>query len=368
MPEGPDDSLGLEGLKGLEGLEPLSDLLARHGLDGAVEKPFPNDGWSGASLTRLRSRAGETFILKRNSPDRDWIARATRDGPLLREAWFAAHGPELPAGIRAGYLGAGWGTTSDEVGILMPDLSDILFDWDVPISMEALDRVLDGLAAMSSIDWSASGPIDGGPWCPLRERLTLISRPSLERPGPARDAVAERLLPGWDAWDRMASPSARTVIADLAADPQPLLDALAGQPVSLIHGDLKLANAGVEAGGSVVLVDWQMTMFAPVAVELGWFLVANVATLPLPPDEVIRLFQSKLALVTSHAERRERGFDRPPFDENGVDAAILVGLLLRGWRKGADAAAGATLASRMTAADDLAWWCERAIAATRSLR
>ena len=42
---------------------------------------------------------------------------------------------------------------------------------------------------------------------------------------------------------------------------------------------------------------------------------------------------------------------------------MIVGLLLRGWRKGADTVAGATLGSGVTAADDLAWWCERAVEA-----
>ena len=46
-----------------------------------------------------------------------------------------------------------------------------------------------------------------------------------------------------------------------------------------------------------------------------------------------------------------------------VDAAILVGLLLRGWRKGADAESGLTLASGVSAVDDLAWWCDRALEA-----
>ena len=110
-----------------------------------------------------------------------------------------------------------------------------------------------------------------------------------------------------------------------------------------------------------------MTTVAPIAVELGWFLVANVAALPLPPEEVIRLFRSKVALATSQAERRERGRGTPPLTESAIDAAILVGLLLRGWRKGADAAAGVTLASGITATDDLAWWCDRAVAATRIL-
>jgi hypothetical protein len=50
-----------------------------------------------------------------------------------------------------------------------------------------------------------------------------------------------------------------------------------------------------------------------------------------------------------------------------VDAAILIGLLLRGWRKGADSEAGLTLASAVSAADDLAWWCEQAIEAADRL-
>jgi hypothetical protein len=46
-----------------------------------------------------------------------------------------------------------------------------------------------------------------------------------------------------------------------------------------------------------------------------------------------------------------------------LDCAVLVGLLLRGWRKGADAEAGVVLASGVSAADDLAWWCDRAVEA-----
>ena len=54
--------------------------------------------------------------------------------------------------------------------------------------------------------------------------------------------------------------------------------------------------------------------------------------------------------------------------EDDADLAILVGLLLRGWRKGYDAEAGVTLASGVAAADDLAWWCDRAVAASARLR
>jgi hypothetical protein len=54
--------------------------------------------------------------------------------------------------------------------------------------------------------------------------------------------------------------------------------------------------------------------------------------------------------------------------EAQVDAAWIVGLILRGWRKGLDADAGLPLASGVAAADDLAFWCDRAVeAAARRL-
>jgi phosphotransferase family enzyme len=335
--------------------EPLNRVLARHGLTGVPEEPFPNDGWSGAAMSLLRRSDGARFVLKRDSPARDWIARSTADGPILREAWFAAHGPPLPSPIRAPYLGAG--RDGDEFGILMPDLTGLLFDWEAPITVADVERVLSGLAALHAYRWGASGQLDGGLWCPVRERITLISRASLEGPGAARDAVGDRILPGWVAFERRAPAPVCDLIAALGADPRPLVDALAKLPSTLIHGDLKLANIGIAPDGSIDMVDWQMVSVAPVAIELGWFLVSNVASLPLQPNDVVARYHAELRKLGRAGEGTAGDW------EAQVHAAILVGLLLRGWRKGADAEAGITLASGMTAADDLAWWSERALVA-----
>ena len=62
----------------------LDDLLAEHGLTGLPEEPFPNDGWSGATLTQIR-RGDGTFILKRTSWAHDWIARHS---PARAETWY----------------------------------------------------------------------------------------------------------------------------------------------------------------------------------------------------------------------------------------------------------------------------------------
>jgi hypothetical protein len=46
-----------------------------------------------------------------------------------------------------------------------------------------------------------------------------------------------------------------------------------------------------------------------------------------------------------------------------ADLAWIVGLLLRGWRKGLDAGSGTPTGAGASAADDLAWWSRRAVAA-----
>jgi Phosphotransferase enzyme family len=340
-------------MAGVTGLPSTAELLLRHGLSGVREEPFPNDGWSGAEMRLLR-RGNDRFVLKLDSLAGDWIARATADRPILREAWFAAAGPALPGPIRNPALGGAFDAETGESAVLMPDLTGVLFDWNATLAVEQLVVVLTALAELHAHPWVDAAALPAGaPWCPLPERIALICRSSLERPGPARDAVGERLLPGWDLFDRLATPAARDIVASLSADPGPLVRALEAQPATLIHGDLKLANVGIASDGSVEVVDWQMVTVAPVAIELGWFLVSNVNALPLPADAVLG---------------RYRGAGGP-LDDAGVDLAVLVGLLLRGWRKGLDAEAGVVLGSGVRAADDLAWWSAQAVeAAGRRLR
>ena len=51
-----------------------------------------------------------------------------------------------------------------------------------------------------------------------------------------------------------------------------------------IRATLKLANVAIGPKERVWFIDWSMTIRAPVAVELGWFLVSNSGSLPKAPD------------------------------------------------------------------------------------
>jgi hypothetical protein len=313
--------------------------------------------------------------------------RATRD-VAVREGFIANTALRLVDPLVAPYLGAG--SDGAAVAMLMPDLSGELIAWERPghepmVGPATLNRVLDAVARLHAMRWADYRPTTadwGWPWCPLRERLLLLSRPAAERYRAEGLAVGDRFLAGWDAFDRTASAAARTLILGLASDPSPLLAALGRLPATGLHGDLKLANVALLDDGRVALIDWQMMSLAPVAVELGWLLASNSSSLPIGPDDVLARYRDAAAHAAREPLRIGAAWpDRDAADAPGLtlpprgleptigdwdaqrDLTWIVGLLLRGWRKGLDVEAGAAFPSGATAADDLAWWCRRAVEA-----
>jgi aminoglycoside phosphotransferase (APT) family kinase protein len=357
----------------------FAGLLAAHGLDGLPEREFPTDGWSGARFSMIE-QGRERYVIKRTSPSMDWIAAATDDHGI-REAWVAASWPLHQTQGVWPYLGAG--ADGDEAAILMPDLSTELIAWDrpaqePPLRNDDLDRVLRVLANLHLVPWPAFlEGIEPFPWTPLPERLLLTSRPMCARHVasgiPAGIQSAQRLLAGWDAFDQYAPAPARRLAADLASDVTPLIRALARLPSVGLHGDLKLANVAIGPGEQVRFIDWSMTIRAPIAVELGWFLVSNSGSLSEPPDQVLERYRNALQTASrtlpdlQDALPDAAGPDIVGDWQAQIDLAMIVGLLLRGFRKGLDTQAGVTLPSGVAAADDLAWWCERAVAASARL-
>jgi Phosphotransferase enzyme family len=350
---------------------PFADLLEELELDGYPEFPFSTDGWSGARFATI-DRATDQFVVKRTSLATDWIAAATLD-TTIREACLAAD-----AGARrtlpVPYLGAA--ADGDEAAIVMPDLSVELVAWERPahepvLPVEHLDRIIGAIARLHADPWPSAPELDF-PWCPLPERLLLTSRPMCARHRasgiPAGVTSAERLLEGWDAFDRQAPVAARELVSELSADVLPLVAALARLPSAGLHGDLKSANVALGADDEdVSFIDWSMTIRAPVAVELGWLLVSNSASLPEPPTAVLDRYRSWIGprAVLASVVPGAAGVDVIGDWEAQVDLAWIVGLLLRGWRKGLDAERGAVLGSGVSGAEDLAWWSTAAVDAAR---
>jgi hypothetical protein len=89
-----------------------------------------------------------------------------------------------------------------------------------------------------------------------------------------------------------------------------------------------------------------MTLVAPPAVELGWFLAINSRRLPVSLDDVMERYAAAARVSRAIRQRHDA-------------LTVLCGLLLRGWRKALDAESGDP--------EELRWWCERAADAARFL-
>ena len=316
----------------------IAALLDAHGLDGAVETTFAHTGFSGATLTRLVRSDGVSFVLKRMSIERDWIMRAT-DDLACREAAFADASINLGDAVRTPAIGAAH--DGDGYALLMRDITTDLLPAGV-ISATQLDAVIAGMAVLHARPAPA-----GVPWCDLTRRLTLLT-PTTARVAESYDApVARDVVEGWRLFDMHATPRTRALIHDLFEDPSPLTRALAQTPAAFLHGDLKFDNIGIDGAGRLWLIDWALTLVAPPALELGWFLAINSRRLPVSLDEVLRRYHDAAAMA-------------PELRAHHDALTVLCGMLLRGWRKALDAATGD--------GDELGWWCERVEAAAGVLR
>ena len=228
-------------------------------------------------------------MLKHASPADDWIVRATRDDDI-REGWLAATATDSRAWIGQEsnppwdvYLGSGrrpvgrWRGDPDARrvdgagGLGAPGSSTVL-------SVEATDRLLDRIAMLHAVPWStvlteaaARAGAASPPWCPARRTADPAdagSRPPDTRPRAIRSGRSSCAAGTGSSATRLRPPG----IWSLGWPPTPLRSSRpwTACPSVGLHGDIKLANVALHPDGRVGFIDWQMTLEAPVAVELGW--------------------------------------------------------------------------------------------------
>jgi hypothetical protein len=305
------------------------------------------DSKSGARFERVVID-GERYVVKYVSRDDDWIMRATGDlacRPVL--VWELGLLDRVPACIDHTY--AGVARTADGAAILMHDVSEwMIAEGDEPLPLEVHLEFLDHLAAFHAHDWASDAPVE---LMPLANRYTEF--------GPQVVACeAERGFPEpvprimGDGWTRFFAgpdgPRSRTAVADLHADPSPLVAALESTPRAFCHGDWKMGNLGRRPDGRTILVDWANPGVGPPLQELTWYLALNRARLPVghTKDDVIAAYRAAL---------EARGVDTEPWWDRQLSLCLLGALVQFGWEKA------------LGDPEELAWWDERAVAGARHL-
>ncbi len=326
---------------------PVAPSLAELIGDAPREPLDHTDGRSGGSLERV-TIDGETYVLKHLDARSDWVMRATGDVTgraltLWRSGWL----DRLPASVDHATVGAAWedGPVGGTGALLLREVGDHLVppgDDEVPL-LTHLD-FLDHMAQLHAAFWGCDDTIG---LFPLDRRFTWFG-PALaerERANGATDVVPTELMPlGWEKFECRA-PRAAAVVRPLIDDPTPLLASLSTTPMTLVHGDLKAGNLGRHPDGRTILLDWAVTGVAPAAADLAWYVGLNRARLP----------QSKVETFTVYRRAIERhGVDTAPWWDRQLSLCLLGTLMLIGWEK--------ALGESDDAAEELAWWEDRAVA------
>jgi thiamine kinase-like enzyme len=333
----------------------LGRLIGREVLD-VSRSEMRTEGFSENAMQRitcsLENGADARLVLKQFDPD-DWLMKLSAD-TQIREISFLESGlyADLPAPCSAPAIAA----TRDANGaaLLMWDISEFLFaEGDSSISEDALEACVGALASLHSHYWDDQSVSGSRPYlCSIDNWINLLS------PNVGRDRVnlgvdndiTSVLEDGWAAFAGAASPIAARTVSAIHANPETLLEAFESSPRTLIHGDVKLANLGIDPStDGVMMLDWTFASFAPALVELGWFLAVNSARLPVPKETVIHMYREMLA---------SKGVDLESDWQRSLDLGLLAGGTLRlGWAK-AFGALSDDAAVRMRESAEIEWWSD----------
>lgn len=314
----------------------VAELLA--GATGATA--IDSAGKSGARLERV-SIDGEPHVVKYLDPDTDWTMRAAGvDGSATLELWRRGILARLPASINQPIVGIAH--ENGVTALLMRDVGA----WLVPVSDDVVPldqhlRFLDHMAHLHVTFWQTPDDIDV---VSNRTRYLELSPQTAEREAALGSThhVPPLIGQGWPLLAEVA-PTAASIVTPLATDPTPLLEALAGTPETLVHGNWKLDNLGTDPQGRTILLDWELPGRGPATSDLTWYLSINCRRLPHSKEDAIDAYREAL---------ERHGVDTEPWWSRQLRLCLLGTLVQFGWEK---AFAGYD--------DELAWWERQAVEA-----
>ena len=322
---------------------------------------------SGSSFLSVETNDGRgpRFVVKRSSPQSDWIVRATAD-ELGREVlvWTSGLLDKLPLEIvhpviACAYDEGGW-------AILMRDVSDALIPdpmGNLPISRADHRTYIGALAALHVMFWDEAADVDPAlGYCRPAHLYTALSPETAWREIDHPNEVVSWLREGWDLFWTLVDPDVADLLRQLFEDPAPLCAALARYPQTLVHGDPRVANLGImrEPEPRVVLLDWHFVGPSTPGVDIAWYLWNLGIRLPVTKEMTIACYRDRLA------HRLGSHFDEDWWQPQ-MELSLLGQLMRGGWGSAWDAVRDPSAAVREWNRKDLVWWSQRARAGARWL-
>jgi hypothetical protein len=309
-------------------------------LDSAVERTSlrqTSQGYSGATLERIVLADGRSFVIKRISPAWDVMMRLTHDTGRAAWLWTTGVMDRFPPVIDHATVAAE--TVDDGWVIVMRDLSNALLADDRMLTRAESRRILEAAAALHRT--FRGERIDG--LCSLGDHLSLFSPQTAARERDGANPVLGWIERGWKLFPDVVPHDVVTAVRAIHERPERLAAELDRCETTLIHGDLWLANVGLQPD-RVVILDWSTATQAPPAFEFTTYLTGAWSRIMAAREELIDDFRTASG---------------NPFDERALQLSFIATFAEYGWNKALDAAEHPNLTKRASEAADLAWWTAR---------
>jgi phosphotransferase family enzyme len=289
---------------------------------------------------------GTSYVTKSVSPRFDWISRATGDYVArVLTCWRLGILDRLPDGIDHTIVAVAYEPDTLTTTLLMRDVgAHLVPEGSSAVPLEQHRRFLDDMAALHAAFW---GTAHGLPeLTPMSVRFTALSpmTTDVETALGTPSEVPAMLGPSWRRLDE-AVPDAARLARSLASDPWPLISALAETPASFVHGDWKYGNLGTGPDGRTILIDWQWPGTAPVCSDIAWYVAVNADRIPESREQTFAAYREALE---RHGVPTDSWFDAQ------LELSLLGAFVQLGWNKVHDI-------------EELNWWADRALAASRRL-
>ncbi|MFW5827768.1 MAG: phosphotransferase [Alkalispirochaeta sp.] len=298
------------------------------------------------------------YILKRLNPEWDWLMQVTED-THCRSVTLWSHGvfDHLPHQADTATIAC----AHDEEGyaILMRAVGDTLVTNRVFTEAQNAAFV-DTLAAMHARFLDRTAPVHlADPalgLCRTQDVFQMFSPASATRFVYLDRGIHRRIHEGWAQVREVMPADVADIVLPLANDPGPLVTRLEQFPHTLVHGDYRHSNLGLEYGRTIML-DWQLATYGPPAIDLARYIGANSPFLPVPKEQILATYRERLEehLTAERGEAAARAIDE--WWEAQLYLSLLGGFIQDGWAIALKATTwDITENTREQWKADLPWW------------
>ncbi|TMI69734.1 MAG: hypothetical protein E6H09_18770 [Bacteroidetes bacterium] len=309
--------------------------------------PFTAIGFSGSVLHRVQAAMAngstKNFVFKRTELKADWLSQRTNDR-IGREAALLGEKDLEATWTKIVNPYVAYAREKDSSGLLMDDLSEYLFpDLREPIELATENIIIDTVASLHALFWDS----------PVIKKISWLNTPvgylDLLTPGtheqdeycPSPDKIRTNISDGWKLALELVSPQVRKYLCRPVNE---IFQRWENLPVTLLHGDLKIANMAIVPGDRLALFDWPLVGCAPCSIELGWYIAVNATRLAGTKEDFLTKYRNSLQ------SQLKQAIDEKTWQQM-IKLAVVSGSLMMLWSK--------ALGRSRSNGEEWEWWNSR---------